>query len=82
MVQWKCLPSRDGSLSTISSTWVWRGWAGVGGEAQGAEAQTDRETGNRGREAAVVIKVRNNGYRRLKRGPLHAEGEALRTLRW
>lgn len=34
------------------------------------------------REAAVVIKERKSGYRRLKQRPLHAEGEAPRTLRW
>jgi hypothetical protein len=39
------------------------------GVGSGTEAQRDREPGNRGREAAAVIKVRNSGYKRLKWGP-------------
>lgn len=79
MAQWRCLPSTDEGLSTlwylgVAGDGVWRG-------IQGAEAQRDREPGNRGREAAVVIEVRNTGYGRSEWGP-RAEGEAPRTLSW
>lgn len=43
--------------------------------------ESPRETGNRDREAAVEIEVRNSRCRRLEQAPLHEEGEAPRTLR-